>query len=141
MTWLAIGGAGHDHKWQEVILLGLGVTRTRRARPVDERRVARFGTRHLLPQPGIEGFCLRIGPAEATPEVVIGLPAADDQHAVLAQHPQRAPRRQMLGRIPAVAERELHRRDIGLPSWSWSTATATAIRGAQASVIDFDRPW
>src|SRR5688500_12634433 len=109
-----LGRAHRDHQRHEVILLGVGEARGGCARPIHEalRAFRGLGSQRFV-EPGIECLRGRPGGRAHHPQVMPRQAAAHDQHALLAQGPQRAPDRQVLGRIVAALQRDLHHRHVG----------------------------
>ena len=110
------GRARDDHQRQEVLFARVRAAGGGSARPLGEAavaipRVERGG----LAQPGVErlGHGARPRIAEAA-HVVVAHPAADDEDALVAERRQRAADGQVLLRVEAPLERELHRRNVGV---------------------------
>jgi hypothetical protein len=109
-------GAGDHHQRQEVLLARVCAPRSGAFVPLARLLSRRERSADsCVAQPGVEllagGVLLRI---EEALHVVVGHAAADDEDAIVAQWQERAPHREVLGRVEPGLERELQGGYVGL---------------------------
>ena len=84
---------GDHHQGQQMVLTRLRGPCTWSLRPFDQRAIAIGASQHCVAQPVVEGLGLRVNPppsSHETGQVAVRLPAAENQHAFMAQGPQHA---------------------------------------------------
>src|SRR5882724_1923480 len=112
---VSASGSCHDHQRQQVLLTRVRLASRRGARPVSETTIALASveTRGFA-QPAVELLGGDAGLRPKRAQIVKCHPAAHDEHALVAQRRERAPERQVLLRVEATLQRQLHGGHVGI---------------------------